>query len=64
MGTIRLLIADDHPTFREGLCRLLEEIEDIECIGQACDGYEAIKLAKELLPDVAIIDVSKLPSLC
>ena len=37
---------------------MLEEIEDIECIGQACDGYEAIKLAKELLPDVAIIDVS------
>jgi DNA-binding NarL/FixJ family response regulator len=54
---IKVLVADDHPVFREGLCRLLEDEKDIEVVAQAADGKEAIKLAKELLPDVAIIDV-------
>jgi len=58
MGKIRLLIADDHPAFREGLCRLLEDEEDLECVGKSADGYETIKLTKEQLPDVVIIDVS------
>jgi len=55
---IRVLIADDHPAFREGLARLLAEEGDIQVVGQANDGPEAVKLAKELLPDVAIIDVA------
>jgi len=58
MAKIRVLIADDHPAFREGLARLLAEEEDIEVTGQANDGPEAVKLASELLPDVAIIDVA------
>jgi len=62
MGTIRLLIVDDHPTYLEGLSRLLEDEEDLECIGKSEDGAKAVKLAGELQPDVAIIDVS-MPSL-
>ena len=58
MEKIRLLIADDHPTFLEGLSRLLQDEEDLECIAKSTDSIEAIKLAKELQPDVAIIDVS------
>ena len=58
MEKIRFLIADDHPTFREGLSRLLQDEEDLECVAQASDGVEAVKLAEELQPDVAIVDVS------
>ena len=53
-----MLIADDHPTFREGLCRLLEDETDLECVAKSADGIEAVKLVKEMKPDVAIIDVT------
>ena len=52
------MIADDHPAFREGLCQLLEGEEDLKCIAKPEDGEEAVRLAKELAPDVAIIDVA------
>lgn len=58
MEKIRVLIADDHPLFGEGLCRLLNHEKDLYCIGVAVDGLEAVKLAKELHPDVTLIDVS------
>jgi len=58
MDRIRLLIADDHPAFLEGLSRLLADEEDLECVAKSTEGMEAIQLAKELQPDVAIIDVS------
>jgi DNA-binding NarL/FixJ family response regulator len=58
MEKIRVLIADDHPAFREGLCRLLEDEKDLECVAKPSDGEEAVRLAKELQPDVAIIDVA------
>ena len=54
---IRVLVADDHPAFRDGLCRFLEEENDIEVVGRPADGVEAVMLVKELHPDVAIIDV-------
>lgn len=55
---IRVLVADDHPAFREGLCRFLEEQPDIEVIARAQDGEEAVRLAEELVPDVAILDIA------
>lgn len=58
MKKIRVLVADDHPVFGEGLRRLLNHEKDLYCIGVAADGLEAVKLAKELHPDVALVDVS------
>ena len=58
MEKIRILVADDHPTFRDGLCRFIEEESDLEVVAKAMDGEETVRLAKELKPDVAIIDVA------
>lgn len=58
MNKIKVLIADDHPAFREGLSRLLSAEEDLEVVAQAADGQETVSLAKELVPDVIIIDVA------
>lgn len=58
MDKIRLLIADDHPTFREGLARILREQNDMDVVAEADDGQEAVKLAIEFRPDVAILDIS------
>ena len=55
---IRVLVADDHPAFRDGLCRFLEEEEDLEVVARPNDGEEAAALAAQQRPDVAIIDVA------
>lgn len=55
---IKVLIADDHRLFREGLKRLLESEHDLECVAMAGNGLEAIKLAVEFIPDVALIDIA------
>jgi two-component system response regulator NreC len=57
MTRIRVLLADDHAVVREGLHALLQEHSDIEVVAQAADGLEAIRLAQELKPDVAVVDV-------
>ena len=57
METIKILIADDHPVFRDGIKKLLDEQEDLEVIGQASDGEEAVKLALQLKPDLVIMDI-------
>jgi DNA-binding NarL/FixJ family response regulator len=55
---IRILIADDHAVVREGTRRILEQETDMEVVGEAGDGEEAVNLATSLKPDVAIVDVS------
>ncbi|RLC92369.1 MAG: DNA-binding response regulator [Chloroflexi bacterium] len=55
---IRVLLADDHPSFREGLGHLLKEESDIEIVAAVGDGEEAATLSRELTPDVAIIDIA------
>jgi two-component system, NarL family, nitrate/nitrite response regulator NarL len=55
---IRIVIADDHPIFRDGLRRLLEAESGLKVIGEACDGSEAVKLARQLKPDIMLLDLS------
>lgn len=57
-GRIRVLVADDHPIYRDGLARSLSDAEAIEVVGAAADGEEAARLAEELRPDLVLLDVS------
>jgi DNA-binding NarL/FixJ family response regulator len=58
MGLVRILLADDHTIVRHGLRRMLEERAEWQVVAEACDGRQAIKLAEQHKPDVAIIDVA------
>ena len=58
MSNIRILIADDHAIMREGVRALLEIHEDMEVIGEASDGREAIAQVSELTPDIILLDIS------
>lgn len=53
---IRVLVADDHEIFREGLSRLLAELPDLEVAGEASDGLKAVEMALEQCPDVVLMD--------
>lgn len=55
---IRVLIADDHAIVRQGLSRSIQQQHDMEVVGTAREGHEAVALARELRPDVAIVDIS------
>jgi DNA-binding NarL/FixJ family response regulator len=62
LETIRVLIADDHPFFRDGLRVLLEATPDTELVGEATDGEEVLILAAESKPDVVLMDL-RMPGL-
>ena len=60
--TLRILVADDHPIVRGGIVALLDTADDIEVVGQAATGLEAVSLALSLVPDVVLMDL-RMPEL-
>ncbi|MEV0586961.1 response regulator transcription factor [Nonomuraea sp. NPDC050310] len=60
--TIRVLVADDHPVYRDGLAVLLGSIPGIDVAGTAADGAQAVEYASDLQPDVVVMDV-RMPGL-
>lgn len=55
---VRILIADDHPIFRDGLKRLLESERDFKVVGEACDGIEAVDLVHRFTPEILLLDLA------
>lgn len=60
MTAARVLLCDDHDLFREGLAGLVDAQPDLEVVGQAADGLEALALARDLNPDLIVMDI-KMP---
>jgi DNA-binding NarL/FixJ family response regulator len=60
--TVRVLIAEDHPLFREGMRGRLDRVADVAVVGEAASGEEAVELANKLEPDVILMDI-KMPGL-
>ncbi len=58
MNKIRVLLADDHLILREGIRSLLQKVRDIEVVGEAGDGVEAVARVEQLLPDVVLMDIT------
>ena len=57
VDVIRVMVVDDHPVMRRGLCDTLADEEDFEVAGQAADGAAAVKVAREMRPDVVVMDL-------
>ena len=57
MEPIRVLLADDHTLFRSGVRTLLEQMQDIDVVGEAANGQDAVTQAQELVPDVILMDI-------
>lgn len=58
MTAIRVLLADDHALFRRGVASLLAADREFEVVGEAVDGRQALEMARELMPDVILMDIS------
>jgi len=58
MEKIRIVLADDHRLFRDGMRRLLELEPDLEIVGEAGDGIEAVRVIRDVQPDIVLLDVS------
>lgn len=58
MPKIRVLVVDDHTIVRDGICALLALVRDMEVIGEASNGSEALKMVKNLEPDVVLMDIA------
>jgi two-component system, NarL family, response regulator NreC len=56
--SIRIVLCDDHKIMRDGLRELIAAERDLELVGEATDGYEALRMAQELAPDVIVMDVA------
>ena len=61
-STISLIVADDHPVVRDGLTRLINDEADMEVVGEAANGEEAIGLFERLRPDITLLDL-KMPTI-
>lgn len=59
---VSVIVADDHPLYREGIVRAIKDRPDLELVGEAADGREALELIKEREPDVAVLDI-RMPEL-
>jgi two-component system, NarL family, nitrate/nitrite response regulator NarL len=56
-GRVSVLVADDHPLYREGIVRAIKDRPDLELVGEAGDGREALERIRDLAPDVAVLDI-------
>src|SRR5579885_3027000 len=59
---IRIVVADDHPIFRDGLCKLLALEDDFEVVAQAQDGRQVLEILQQMEPDILLLDL-KMPGL-
>ena len=55
---LRIIIADDHPLFRDGVVQALEKVNGIDVVGHVNDGGEALRMARDLLPDAILLDIA------
>ena len=58
MNPYRVVLADDHAMFRQGVKRILQDADELEVVGEASDGIELLEVSKEMSPDMVIVDIS------
>jgi DNA-binding NarL/FixJ family response regulator len=58
MSSYRVVLADDHAMFRQGVKKILQDAKELAVVGEASDGFELLEVAKETIPDMVILDIS------